>query len=114
MILHCIVFVALVAFPSWHNDGAKETGFSSRSFALTAQVGGGAAALFAFLSAIWQHAAAITVETVVASMAYGSVASHVGKVAMTIGWLTYFLPMSVFGVVVLIRLSIKMSGGNLD
>jgi len=114
ILLHSILFVALAAFPTWHDEEVKKSHFFSQSFAVAAQVGGGAAALFGFMSAIWQHAAAVTVKTFISPMTYGMVTSHVGAAAMALGWLSYFLPMGVFATIVFVRTSFEPSRDNMD
>lgn len=66
-----------------------------------------AAILFALLSALWQHTAAVAFATAVQNMAYGSVKSEVGAMAIGLGWASLALYIVAFCVVLVQILSIK-------
>ncbi|KAK0638649.1 Ca2+ regulator and membrane fusion protein Fig1-domain-containing protein [Cercophora newfieldiana] len=110
IVLHSIALITLAMFDSWHKAAPQGTGnldpFPTRSLGLTAQLSSGAAALFGLLSAVWQHAAAVTAGTILSTATYGHVVTHVGAAATTLVWASYFLLMFVFIVILGMRVQI--------
>ncbi|KAK1752285.1 Ca2+ regulator and membrane fusion protein Fig1-domain-containing protein [Echria macrotheca] len=103
VVLHLVTLSALAAFSSWHEDSPALSLFSGPSLARTAQFASGAAAFFALLSALWQHAAASAVQAIIGATSFGYVVSKTGAAAMAIGWISYFLLLFVFFVILMMR-----------
>lgn len=108
-ILHFIAFIALAAFPSWHDEAANDDLFPSRLYAMTAQLGCAAAAFFALISAVWQHAAADAVGTIITATTFGYVLSETGAVAMALAWVSYVLLVIIFTAILAMRISMQKS-----
>ena len=66
-----------------------------------------AAVLFALISSIWQHVAAVAFTTIAGNMAYGMVRSEVGKAAMGLGWSSLALYVVAFCGVLVLILSVR-------
>ena len=73
-----------------------------------------AAILFALLSSLWQHTAAVAFATAVQNMAYGSVKSEVGAMAIGLGWASFGLYVVAFCVVLVEILSIQILDDLID
>ena len=67
-----------------------------------------AAGLFALVSSLWQHTAAVAFTTAAQNMAYGSVKSEVGAVAIGLGWASFVFYIVAFLAVLVEILSIQL------
>ena len=66
------------------------------------------ASLLALVSSVWQHIAAITFARTAKIMAYGSVQSEVGSVAISLGWVSLAFCVLAFGSMVIMMESIRV------
>ncbi|KAK3361315.1 Ca2+ regulator and membrane fusion protein Fig1-domain-containing protein [Lasiosphaeria ovina] len=116
IVLHFIAFIALAAFPSWYEEpgNPKIDPFPTRSLAYIAQFAAGGAALFGLLSALWQHAAAVTAGAVVSATTYGHVVSHTGTAGVSMAWISYLLLMFSFVYILVMRIFVNRFEISID
>lgn len=82
--------------------------FPSRALGKTLCAILAAAFLFALLSSLWQHTAAVAFTTTVQNMAYGTVKSEVGAAAIGLGWASLALYIAAFCAMVVMIVSIQL------
>lgn len=82
--------------------------FPSRALSRTLCAILAAAFLFALLSSLWQHTAAVAFTTTVRNMAYGTVKSEVGAAAIGLGWASLALYIAAFCAMVVMIVSIQL------
>ncbi|KAK6606795.1 hypothetical protein H4I96_02205 [Botrytis cinerea] len=94
--LTLFTLVLLTLIPRWKTDRNPDTdserqvkSFPSRALSFTLCLASGSAFLFASVSILWQHLAAVTTSRFIERMSYGGVVAKVGSNAMVIGWLGY-------------------------
>lgn len=92
--LTLFTLVLLTLIPRWKADRNSDTdserqvkSFPSRALSFTLCLASGSAFLFASVSILWQHLAAVTTSRFIERMSYGGVVAKVGSNAMVIGWL---------------------------
>ena len=107
--LSAIAFVLLSTFPGWHEEvdaNGSEIDvkpFPSRPVSQAAFAASFISAIFAMISALWQHTSAATAASMIELSHYGFVAAHVGSVATGLVWLGFFLQVIVaIGLLVMI------------
>lgn len=95
--LTVISFSFLATFPTWHEE-MSETGsiqerkpLPSRRICQVALAASFIAAVLELATILWQHTASVATATTVTEMAYGTVITRVGIVAMTFGWMAVAL-----------------------
>lgn len=92
IIFSCASFLLLTTFPGWILDedsmgSEREVKlFTSRPVCLVALACTAIAAIFSFISALWQHLSAAATISIVKAFGYGYVNGHVGTIAMVFGW----------------------------
>lgn len=99
----------LATFPGWHEE-TDENGserdvkpFPSRPLSRIALAALTLASLLALVSMMWQHTASVAAATTAQDMAYGEVKTHVGAIAMALGWIGLaFLAIPAIGLLVMI------------
>lgn len=110
----CILLMA--AFPTWREE-LDSTGegedreikdFPSRNLTRSICAISAATILFALLSSLWQHVAAVAFTTTVQNMAYGSVKSQVGAAAIALGWGSLALYIAAFCAILVLILSLQI------
>lgn len=89
----------VATFPGWHEEEAEdeETGsltgsiiyikpFANRPVVQVSVIFGYAAMIMGFISALYQHTAAVTAVTVIKSKTAGAIVAHVGRAATALVW----------------------------
>lgn len=112
--LGLVCILLLTTFPHWKSD-IDNTGlenelkpFPSRKVFSTIYAILAATILFALLSSLWQHVAAVAFTTTVQNMAYGSVKSEVGAAAIGLGWASLALYVVALCAMLVLTLSIRI------
>ena len=88
--------------------------FPSRALSKTLCAILAAAFLFALLSSLWQHTAAVAFTTTVRNMANGTVKSEVGAAAIGLGWASLALYIAAFCALVVMIVSIQLLDSLID
>jgi len=114
VVLAFAAVLLLGTFPGWHKDVDAEGDeheikpFPSRlvtSVALACLI---LSFIFALISTLWQHIAAVAVATSLSTFIGGAITSHVGATSMALGWTAVgLLALAIMGVLVMI-LSIQL------
>ena len=92
IVLTFICFVLLWTFPGWHeevNDDGSEIEvkpFPSRPVSQVALGLIGLGFMFGLISILWQHINSSAAGTMAEGLTYGAVESHIGTVAVVLGW----------------------------
>lgn len=82
----------LTTFPRWVEEMDEEGSerdvrpFPSRPVMQVTNTASAAGVLFALISSLWQHTAAVAAATTAQNFAYGFMESEVGATAMALGW----------------------------
>lgn len=99
----------LATFPGWHEEmdasGSEHDvkPFPSRPVSQVALAASALASLLALVSMMWQHTTSVAAATTAQDTAYGAVKTHVGAIAMALGWLGLaFLIIPAIGLLVMI------------
>ncbi|KAJ8064150.1 hypothetical protein OCU04_006504 [Sclerotinia nivalis] len=90
-----LITITILSFiPSWKTEKDSDTGserevkpFPSRKISNTVCAASGSAAIFAFVSVLWQHLAAVSALKIIENMSYGGLMGKVGTNSMVVGWL---------------------------
>nr|POE51864.1 hypothetical protein CFP56_26071 [Quercus suber] len=110
-----LAFILLATFPGWHEENDARTGemvdvrpFPNRQVSIVAFFALAMATVFMLASALWQHVAAASAATLIASTSQGSLSGHVGAAASALAWASFVLViLSCIGILVMI-LSIRL------
>jgi len=96
IILHLTAIITFATFPGWQKeldeDGEEQQfkSFPSTKMLVIIHVATWAAAFFGFVSALWQHAAAVTATRTVSATMYGIVDARTGPAAIWLVWISEF------------------------
>ncbi|KAF7875361.1 hypothetical protein EAF04_002533 [Stromatinia cepivora] len=89
------ITITILSFtPSWKTESNSGAGserevklFPSRKISDTACATSGSTAIFAFVSILWQHLAAVSALKIIENMSYGGLMGKVETNSMVVGWL---------------------------
>jgi len=104
----------LFTFPSWHTeedeDGSEQEvkPFPSKSITNAALAVVTVASILTFISAYGQHISSSTAGVLAQSLSYETVESHVGTVAMILGWGAVLLELLAAIALLIMILSIRL------